>query len=460
MISNVFEPIELYGPLKIYGTSTPNQVNGDLTGWFYPLFLTRKEAIQEDIDRGGKGIYTVITFYDVDGEFYVANNYGVFGSLKDPLIYTLHTGKGAENPFSRIQNRLSVLIENQLPEFIQTDYEMFITFIKAYYEFLEQNNQAQELLQDITKYADIDETSEDMISKFLANYANDISSSDISDNKFLVKRIREIYNRKGTEDAYRILFNILYKETIDFFYPYDVVLKASSGRWGEYSALRVKQTDIRQNIFEFKDTEIIGSTSKATATVATVQKIDLGGYDVYELILDSNKTKGFFEGGEVITAVKSVLLNNSLDLSNLQATLYSVVSKINVVDGKLGYTVGQDIVSIQDNRGTGSFAKARILSVNSVGSIVSVEVLNSGINYSSNIIVNPGLPAASISGTYIIKNGIVTITFPKEHGIKKGTLLNIGYVGNILSPVNDTSHRIKVETVPNVRSIRFKYPGF
>ena len=57
--------------------------------------------------------------------------------LKDPLIYTLHEGNGAENPFKRIQNRLSILVEDQLPDFIQSDYGMFVTFIKAYYEFLE-----------------------------------------------------------------------------------------------------------------------------------------------------------------------------------------------------------------------------------------------------------------------------------------------------------------------------------
>jgi len=460
MIDNVFEPISLSGPLKKYGASKPNQVNGDLTGWFYPLFLTRSEAIQEDIDRGGKGIYNVITFYDTDGEFYSSNSYGVYGAAKDPIIYTLHTGAGAENPFARIQNRLSVLIHNQLPDFVQTDYGMFITFLKAYYEFLEQNNQAQELLQDITKYADIDETSEDMISKFLANYGYNLSSSSISDNRFLVKKIREIYSRKGTEDAYKILFNILYKETIEFFYPYNIVLKPSSGQYGAYSALRVKQTNENQNLFNFKDTEIIGTVSKSTSIVTNVYKLNMGAYDVYELVLDSNKTEGFFKENETITAVKTVLLNDSINTSNLTATLYSVVSKIDVVDGKLGYKLGAPIQYIIDNDGTGKFAKAKITKVNRFGSIVEVGVLNAGINYSSNIIIIPGNPTESIDGRYSITNGIVTITFPFEHNIKKGTLLNISYSGNILSPVDNTSHKIKVVTVPNIRSIRFKYPGF
>jgi hypothetical protein len=460
MIDNVFEPIILSGPLKLYGSSKPKQVNGNLTGWFYPLFLTRSEAIQEDIDRGGKGIYNVITFYDIDGEFYVANNYGVYGAAKDPIIYTLHTGAGAENPFERIKNRLSVLIQNQLPDFVQTDYGMFITFLKAYYEFLEQNNQAQELLQDITKYADIDETSEDMINKFLANYGYNFSSSGISDNRFLVKKIREIYSKKGTEDAYKILFNILYKETIDFFYPYNIVLKPSSGEYGAYSALRVRQSETNVNLFNFKDTEIIGSTSKAVSVVTNVHKIKMGEYDVYELVLDSNKTKGFFKENENVSAIKTVLLNDAIDTSNLTATLHSVISKINVVDGKSGYKVGAPIQYIIDNDGTGKFAKAKITKVNRFGGIVEVGIQNAGINYSSNVIVIPGNPTESIDGLYSITNGIVTITFPFEHNIKKGTLLNISYTGNVLSPVDNTSHKVKVVNVPNIRSIRFKYPGF
>jgi len=460
MINNIFEPSELSGPLKIFGASMPNQANGNLSGWFYPLFLTRKEAIQEDIDRGGKGIYNVIIFYDIEGEFYVADSNGVYGAIKDPLIYTKHTGPGAENPFSRIQNKLSVLIESQLPEFVQTDYGMFITFLKAYYEFLEQNNQAQELLQDITKYADIDETSEDMVRNFLTNYAPDISSSSLSDNRFLSKKIREIYSRKGTEDSYRILFNILYKETIAFFYPYDIVLKTSAGKWRTPTTLRVKQTDNRQNIFDFKDTEVLGVTSKSSAVVTNVQQINLGRYNVYELLLEDGLTKGNFLGGEIIQAKKSVLLDGKLDSSNLSATLYSVISKTNVEDGKLGYKAGHNIQYIIDNDGTGKFAKARVSSVNRFGSIIDIEMEESGINYSSNVIIVPGVPTESINGTYSIKNGIVTITFHTEHSIKKGTLLQINYTGNVLSPVDNTSHKVKVVTVPNTRSIRFKYPGF
>jgi hypothetical protein len=100
-----------------------------------------------------------------------------------------------------------------------------------------------------------------------------LTKSSIGNNRLLVKKIREIYSRKGTEPAYRMLFNVLYREAIDFFYPYDVVLKASDGKWLTTYALRVKRIINRQNIFEFENTEIQGKISKSKAIVNKVIKL-------------------------------------------------------------------------------------------------------------------------------------------------------------------------------------------
>jgi hypothetical protein len=448
----------LLGPLKVFGQSKPGQTNGGLSGWFYPLYLTRKEAIQADIEKGGKGIYQVITFYYKEGEFYVPDSFGNYGKVKQPINYTLYEGNGAENPFDRIQNKLSLLVDTQLPEFVQTDYGMFITFIKAYYEFLEQRNEAQELLQNISKYADIDQTSSFLIDKFFENYAYDITKSSVSDNTFLIKKIRDIYSRKGTESAYRILFNILYKETIEFFYPYEIVLKASSGNWYLPKSLKVKQLDPLQNVFDFENTLVFGELSGATAVVNKVQKIILGGYEIYELLLDTNSITNYFYPNEKITASKSVLLNDVIDKSNLIASTYSVLSRIDILDGKLGYEKGAPI-TISDPLGNGVFATAKVSGINQYGAITSIEVDNSGIDYSANTTVDIGLPSGNLQGSYSIVNGVVTIEFPNIHGIKKGVRVGVRYTGNVLSPVNNTIQTVIVTSVPNVRSIRFTYPG-
>ena len=38
---------------------------------------------------------------------------------------------------STLQNKVSIQIESQLPEFVQAENPNFIAFMKAYYEFME-----------------------------------------------------------------------------------------------------------------------------------------------------------------------------------------------------------------------------------------------------------------------------------------------------------------------------------
>ena len=38
---------------------------------------------------------------------------------------------------SKLQTKLSPLIEGQVPDFIQADHEVFVRFLKHYYQYLE-----------------------------------------------------------------------------------------------------------------------------------------------------------------------------------------------------------------------------------------------------------------------------------------------------------------------------------
>jgi hypothetical protein len=151
-----------------------------------------------------------------------------------------------------------------------------------------------------------------------------------------------------------MLFNILYKESIDFFYPYDIVLKSSDGKWTIPKSLRVKQLSSRQNVFNFENTLVIGSVSEATAVVSRVIKIDLSGNDVYELTLEPGSIRGEFLNNEIIYATKTVTLDTGEKVSSqINARTYSVVSRIKIADGGLGYAknTGQQIEEWRDQLG-------------------------------------------------------------------------------------------------------------
>lgn len=51
---------------------------------------------------------------------------------------------------------LSTLVEQQLPQFISDDYPMYVEFVKKYYEQLECNGQPLDIINNLSKYLDLD----------------------------------------------------------------------------------------------------------------------------------------------------------------------------------------------------------------------------------------------------------------------------------------------------------------
>ena len=451
--------IEKRGAFKVFATAKlTDSATPGIRGWYYPLYLSREEAITADVSAGGKGVYITHTFYEQRGEFYSPETGSYYGQPNEPAIYATYRGEGAQNPFSKIKYHLSELIPDQLPGFVRDEYDNFIVFLKAYYEFLEQDNKAQEVLENLHKYSDIDETAEELVEKFFKTYAYDISFSEISDSRLFLKNIRELYSKKGTETSYRILFSYLFKETIDFFYPYTVVLKASDGKWKTQVSLKVKKINEEQDIYDFKDTVVVGLTSDAKASVKNVLFFSRGPYEYFELELDEKSVDGDFLAGETITTFKSFAgIESSTNLLNIQAELYSVISRINVAFPSIGYEEGTE-VTITDN--FGNYGRARISGVDLYGGIKSIQVIDSGFDYSDQTHIDPGLPTRKIAGTYSLKEGKVTVNFPNKHGLSIGANVEVTYTGNIFSPVNDVTHSAVVVSIPTPRSIRFRYPGF
>ena len=53
-------------------------------------------------------------------------------------------------------NRISFLIDSQLPDFINEEYELFGKFIQKYYEQLEIQGQPYDIIENLETYRDID----------------------------------------------------------------------------------------------------------------------------------------------------------------------------------------------------------------------------------------------------------------------------------------------------------------
>ena len=70
--------------------------------------------------------------------------------------------------------RISTLINQQVPDFVAADHGTFVSFVKAYYEWMEQEGKLQEVVSDFDKYIDIDDTVDSFVEYFHRNFMSNI----------------------------------------------------------------------------------------------------------------------------------------------------------------------------------------------------------------------------------------------------------------------------------------------
>ena len=143
----------------------------------------------------------------------------------------------------------SILINRQVPEFVREEHPLFITFLEAYYEFLEQKQTGQ--LNDLTQKAkdlrylsDVDYSLDEFEDSFFNTYASLLPKDVSVDKEFLIKNVLPLYLAKGNEASFKLLFRMLFNDEVDILQPRNNILRASDGKWTINHILRI-ETDIR-----------------------------------------------------------------------------------------------------------------------------------------------------------------------------------------------------------------------
>ena len=345
---------------------------------------------------------------------------------------------------TRIVEKLSSLVLSQLPEFIQSDYNTFVAFLQAYYAYLEQDQNAQEVLQNARSYADIDRTIDSFVEYFILNYCKDLPRNIVSDKRQTIKNIKDLYTNKGTEKAYELLFRILFNEKINFFYPYTVVLKASDGKWSQDVSLRAYK--ISDDPFNLVGTKITGNTSGATAIVERVVNIQNGDDSVYELFLNRVSVDGTFVVNEPINGVK---LLNATTQSSVTTTsgLFGVLSSVTINNGGVGFAVN-DVLTVSGGDGIGATAKVGVVS--DTGAIKKVVITDFGSSYTTAPTISATGPTVVKSGIYNVTSNVATLKFATPHGLENNDSISVNFT---TGTATDGTYQVLYS--PNSKDIKF-----
>jgi len=376
--------------------------------------------------------------------------------------------------FDRV--KISTLVPSQLPEFVRTEYQTFVQFIQAYYDYMEQAGVAI----DMDTIRDIDES----VATFVTHLKNEIAPNiplDIANNRFKASRLKDLYDAKGSASSYKLLFRMLYDRETDVTYPSQQMLIPSDGRWVQPYSIFVHMSEFNGPMSNLVG-KLININNQGRIIQTFVERVeptvilDNGG----RLVVDPNTFQIFISKNYFGTIDVDNTVTYSDDQSAYVGTIVLASIKINIQYGGFGFKVGE-IYNIQTATGTGALLK--INSVDSEGTILSAQLIGAGINYSTTFStsifakkynVGQSVPTYSVSfggGVYslnladttdqLIDYGVVS---KYDYTVDLDVWDN-SFTGSAVGSFYDTSVTVNLDndlaaTVEVVTGAVVKYPGF
>jgi hypothetical protein len=275
---------------------------------------------------------------------------------------------------------VSSIVKSQIPDFIRSEYPMFVTFLEKYYEWTEQNSNISKEAGDLQNANNIDLADDFYIEELKKELLPFLPVDIALDKRKFLKFATEFYKSKGTVPAIKFLFRTLFNENIDIYLPKDDIFKASDGRWALPLALRIDTADT--NIFNITKTKLTGVTSKATAIVENVVKsIDRQLGIQYIEVYVSNVDRTFSTGETVYSTYYD---DNNLPVT-VTGRLVGSLSEININPDARGlyYKVGDPVSIVGGFDGIANTPIGAIATVGEVtqGSVTDIWVKKEGFGF-------------------------------------------------------------------------------
>lgn len=280
---------------------------------------------------------------------------------------------------ARIEDKLSQLVPSQLPEFIRNDYSTFVLFLKAYYRFLEQDLNSQEILQNALSYSDIDRTVDSFIANFKKQFIDLIPESALADKKLLLKHAKYLYNRKGTPEAYKLFFKLLFNTDSEVFFPGEQILRASHGQWIRKVSIFVETVFGEPGTIINKNVVISRSNSSFEIFIESYDFVNDYSTDPFTV---SNLTFEYFIDD---SRNYDIRVGDIVEYPGFKGRVVSTVINASVRSAGTKYKPGQVFNLFSES---GRDAQVKITKVTPTGGIVAAQLLNFGIGYFNDFYYN------------------------------------------------------------------------
>ena len=376
----------------------------------------------------------------------------------------------------QIHGEISPLIESQFPSFYREEGPLFVSFVKTYYQWLESTNNPLYYSRNLLSFKDIDTTLDEFLPHFQTMFLNGVSLNGVEQKRDLIKHALDIHRTKGTIQSLRLIFRLLFNESIEVYNPGNDILRVSHGKWNIPIYLELTPSDKSK---EFIGKDVTGSISGAKGFVENVVRRTHNGHtnDVAYL----SNVRGEFIAEEIITydniikdsptfmgSLSSIDLNirgadfEVGELLDVVSDMHGRQGKVRVADtgirtgevnyllqqGGFGYTLNANVF----NETQKVFVSANVLSITSfTSSNTSITKFEEFID-----IVQPLVNVAFSSANVTFANGSLVYGVNSTNGyVTGGFILSTNQTGNtgtlLISP--HTLANLTIGTISNANSV-------
>lgn len=302
--------------------------------------------------------------------------------------------------------KIKPVVARQLPEFVRSDHSTFVSFLEAYYEWLETEygvispgrvGELTNIETTVTEFIDV------FRSQYLRNFPKILAENTAENNTVsienLVKNAKDFYRTKGSEASFKFLFRLVFGVDVQTYLPKTDILVASGSNYIRQISIKITNT-IGDKIFLatgkiIKQVDLSNQTTLASARCERVITYREGTYDIAELFLAN--IKGTFASGYAIQ------FTDETGKVHTEQTTYSVIQGVTITNPGSGYAVGDSVI-ISGSKGVGAIGE--VSRVGNKGEIKAVRMIDFGVNYKTS-------------------DGAITVSFVRSEG-NTGELIRNG----------------------------------
>jgi hypothetical protein len=273
-----------------------------------------------------------------------------------------------------MRNFISPIISEKKPTLLKEDHRRLALFIDHFYQFLEEQGNPLEVLENFLYNTEPNNQVDVYIDKILFDLGFNIQKTLTIPKKELILHLKQFYLSRGSEASFKFIFKLVYGSDLKIGYPRTSMLSPSQATYSGRNFIFVTANNRDTSLFERITTEIPrygvrihGVASKGDAGVESFSLV-YTSHQVYLKIQIDNPHQTFQKGEGV--EITSQLTNEKM-IENFVDTC-----EFEIIDPGFGYHVG-DQLNVSNYQVPGqAFVKTTIS-----GSISDLQINDGGVNY-------------------------------------------------------------------------------